>query len=178
MNYESRHRWSPKGQTEFSPQWWFFLGLGSFKLYLWNKNVLAILYCNQFEQLLVVFLVGFTEVAFQFSFYWAEGFLSLRLLGKAIIFISSSSNGVRYQHDWHVPVITLNHLFWSQENYTGLHLVLCSSRCCLKHDIFLSSILCMTFPISPVVSAKAQFSLACIVINSDDKNVCFQFKAT
>lgn len=29
------------------------LGLGCFKLYLWGKNLLEILYCNQLEQLAI-----------------------------------------------------------------------------------------------------------------------------
>lgn len=74
--------------------------------------------------------------------------------------------------------MALNHLFWSEKNHTGLHLVPCSSWHRLKHAILLSSILCVTFQVSPVVPAKAQFPLARTVITSADKNVCFQFKPT
>lgn len=74
--------------------------------------------------------------------------------------------------------MALNHLFWSEKSHTGLHLVPCSSWHRLKHAILLSSILCVTFRVPPVVPATAQFPLARTVITSADKNACFQFKPT
>lgn len=130
----------------------------------------------------VIFWLGFTEFAFNFCFYQAAvlfWFVFQNHLAKLLYLPEIHPNIVRHRHkrDRHVQIMTLNHLFWSQKTYTGLRLVLCSPWHCLKHGIFLSSILYMTFQISPVVPAKAQISLACIVITSDDKSVCFQFKS-